>query len=117
MNRSYDYIIYSILSYNYDSHITTKTIDKIKRILKQHSLSYDPERIEYLFTLRNDLQKEISLFHNSKYYIRKDNHGISNMSDFDIDKMKRDYILKYKLLTETDMNDIILISMNLYYLR
>jgi len=115
--QTYDYICFSDLAYEFDSSDLKEAEKKIKRRLKYYKLdNYEQERIEYIRELKNDLYKEISLQSKSKYF-NKSNSKYADFTDFNVEKMKSDYMKKYKEINSSDMYGILNFAIYLYHLR
>ena len=107
--QTYDYICFSDLAYEFDSSDLKEAEKKIKRRLKYYKLdNYEQQRIEYIRELKDDLYKEISLQSKSKY---------ADFTDFNVEKMKSDYMKKYKEINSSDMYGILNFAIYLYHLR
>ena len=115
--QSYDFICFSDLAYEFDFSNQKEAEKKIKRKLKYHNLAeYNQERIDYIRVLKNDLYKEIRQETKSKYY----NYSKSNyaeFTDFDITRMKVDYLNKYEIINDSDMLAILNLAIYLYHMR
>ena len=89
---------------------------KIIRKLKYYNLGkFDLEKVEYLRTIKNDLFSEISKSTKSKYF--KNSKGLANMTDFNLEKLLKEYSLKYEKIEKEDLSTMINYSIYLYYMR
>jgi len=115
---TYDLVCCTTLIYEFDFSDIKETNQKIKRKLKYHKLGdFDQIRIDYLRSLKNELQTEIYLYNKSKYYKKSTNSKYSDLADFNTDLMVADYIDKYNKVSKSDMYGIINYAIYLYYLR
>ena len=115
--QSYDFICFTDLAYEFDFSDTKEAEKKIKRRLKYYNLGeYDQERVDYIRELKNDLYKEISLGTKSKYF-NKSKSNYADLADFDIERMKSDFIEKYEKIESSNMIGILNYAIYLYHLR
>lgn len=115
--ETYDYICFSDLAYELDYSEPKEIEKKIKRRLKYYNLGeYEQERIDYIRKLKNDLYQEISLESKSKYY-KKSASNFTELNDFDIEKMKSDFLKKYNKIDSSDMDRILNFAVYLYHIR
>ena len=115
---SYNFICCTTLIDEFDFSEIKRTNQKIKRKLKYYKLGdYDQIHIDYLRSLKNELQDEIHLYNKSKYYQKKNKSKYADLGDFDTDLMVNDYVEKYDKVSKSDMYGIINFAIYLYYLR
>ena len=115
--QTYDLICFTDLAYEFDFSDKKEAENKIKRRLKYYKLgNYNQERIEYIRVLKNDLYAEISLETKSKYF-QKSKSNYADLEDYKFEKMKIDYLKKYDLISENDMNEILNFAIYLYHMR
>ena len=104
------------LAYEFDVSEKKEIEAKIKRKLKYYNLGkFDLEKVEYLRTIKNDLFSEISKSTKSKYF--KNSKGLANMTDFNLEKLIKEYSLKYEKIEKEDLSTMINYSIYLYYMR
>lgn len=114
---TYDYICFSDLAYEFDFSELKEAETKIKRKLKYHKLGkYDQERVNYIRELKNDLFKEIRLQTKSRYF-NPSKSNYAEFTDFNVEKMKLDYLKKYKEVSDSDMVGILNFAVYLYHMR
>ena len=114
--HTYDTICFMELTYEFDVSEKKEIEAKIKRKLKYYNLGkFDLERVEYLRIIKNDLFLEISKNTKSKYF--KNSKGFANMSDFNLEKLYKDYSEKYNKIEKGDLLTMINYSIYLYYMR
>lgn len=115
--QTYDYICFGDLAYEFAFSDPKEAEKKIKRRLKYYRLgNYDQERVDYIRELKNDLYKEISLQSKSKYF-NKSKSNYADLSDFNMEKMKTDYLKEYVKIDSSDMIRILNFTIYLYHLR
>jgi glycerol-3-phosphate cytidylyltransferase-like family protein len=115
--QSYDYVCFGDLAYEFDFSDLKEAEKKIKRKLKYYRLEkYDQERIDYVRELKNDLFKEISLQTKSKYF-NQSRSNYADFTDFDYEKMKKDYLKKFEKISDSDMSRILNFAIYLYHMR
>ena len=115
--QTYDYICFSDLAYEFDFSDLKEAEKKIKRRLKYYKLgNYEQERIEYIRELKNDLYREITLQSKSRYF-NKSKSNYAEFTDFNIEKMKSDFLEKYKKINSSDMYGILNFAIYLYHMR
>ena len=115
--QTYDFICFSDLAYEFDFLGSEEAEKKIKRRLKYYQLGkYNQDRVDYIRNLKNDLQKEISLGSKSKYF-EKSKSNYADLADYKFDRMKKDYLKKYNLISESDMSGILNFAIYLYHMR
>ena len=115
--QTYDYICFSDLAYEFDFSDPQEAEKKIKRKLKYHNLgNYEQERVEYIRGLKNELYNEISLHSKSKYF-NKGKSNFAEFTDFNIEKMKCEYLEKYEKVNDSDMAGILNFAIYLYHMR
>lgn len=116
-NQSYDYICFGDLAYEFDFSDLKEAEKKIKRRLKYYNLgSYNQERVDYIRELKNDLYREFSHQTRSKYF-HKANSTFAELADFDLEKMKTDFCIKYDKIASSDMYGFLNLAVYLYHLR
>ncbi|CAN5784399.1 hypothetical protein BH11BAC7_BH11BAC7_17630 [soil metagenome] len=116
-DHSYDYTCFMELVYEFDATQKEKIEKKIRQKLKYHKLgAYDAERVEYIRTLKNDLQAEIGLYKNSEYY-SKSASEFTVMADFNMVQMTADYSARYNKIEAKDMTAIIGFALYYFYER
>ncbi len=114
---TYDYICFTNLAYEHHPTEYQETERKIKSRLKYYELEdYDQERIDYIRKLKNDLKDEIALGARSKYY-EKIICEVTDLKDYQLENMKSDFLKKYHLISEKDMEAILNFAIYLYHLR
>jgi hypothetical protein len=105
------------LAYEFDVTEYRETERKIKRRLKYYELEdYNQERIDYIRKLKNDLKGEIDLGAQSKYF-EKSISELTDLKDYQLENMKSDFLKKYHLINEKDIEAILNFAIYLYYLR
>jgi len=115
--QTYDFICFGDLAYEFDFSDLKEAEKKIKRRLKYYKLgSYDQERVEYIRGLKNELKKEISLGSKSQYF-QKSKSNYADLADYKFEKMKKDFLMKYNLISESDMAGILNFAIYLYHMR
>ena len=115
--QTYDYICFSDLAYEFDFPDPKEAEKKIKRKLKYYKLGkYEQERVDYIRELKNDLYGEISLQSKSKYF-NKSKSNFAEFTDFNMGKMKSDFLEKYNEINSSDMSGILNFAIYLYHLR
>jgi len=115
--QTYDYICLSDLAYEFDFSDPKEAEKKIKRRLKYYKLgNYEQERVEYIRELKNDLYKEISLQSKSRYF-NKSKSNYAEFTDFNVEKMKSDFLEKYNEINSSDMYGILNFAIYLYHMR
>ena len=115
--QTYDFICFSSLLYELSDSESVITEKKIKRLLRYYGLGpYQQERIDLIRAIKEDLRKEFSLRAKSQYFVDSENE-LDEMEDFELDKMKSDYLKKYKSISDTDMMEFLKSAIYLYYLR
>jgi replicative superfamily II helicase len=116
--NTYDLICGTTLVWEFDISEIKETNQKIKRKLKYYKLGdFDPDRVENLRNLKNELKTEIRLYQKSKYYQKSNNSKYSDLADFDTDLMVSDFVEKYDKVSKSDMYGIINYAIYLYYLK
>ena len=114
--HTYDTICFMELAYVFDVSEKKEIEAKIIRKLKYYNLGkFDLEKVEYLRTIKNDLFSEISKSTKSKYF--KNSKGLANMTDFNLEKLLKEYSLKYEKIEKEDLSTMINYSIYLYYMR
>ena len=114
--HTYDTICFMELAYEFDVSEKKEIEAKIIRKLKYYNLGkFDLEKVEYLRTIKNDLFSEISKSTKSKYF--KNSKGFANMTDFNLEKLLKEYSLKYEKIEKEDLSTMINYSIYLYYMR
>ena len=83
--ETYDFICFSELAYEWDASAKKNTETKIRKRLRSINQGYDPQRIDYIRSLRNDLYNEISLSDRSEYFT-KSTIEYADLADFRIIK-------------------------------
>jgi len=115
--QTYDYICFGDLAYEFDFSEHKEAEKKIKRKLKYYGLGkYEQERIEYVRELKNDLFKEIRLQTKSKFF-NPSKSNFAEFTDFNYEKMKKDYLNKFEKISDSDMSQILNFAIYLYHLR
>jgi hypothetical protein len=66
--------------------------------------------------LKNDFYAEISSGAKSKYF-QKSKSNYADLEDYKFEKMKMDYLKKYEVISENDMNGILNFAIYLYHMR
>jgi hypothetical protein len=114
---NYDIASFRILAYEFDGDDHADAEIKIKRKLKRDNLgAYDQMRIDYLRSLKDELQNEIGLFGESRYFIGPVG-PLAALADFDSRQMLADYGRKYAEIKQNDLAGFIGFALYLYYLR
>ncbi|MCR9263103.1 MAG: hypothetical protein NXH86_03040 [Flavobacteriaceae bacterium] len=114
---TYDYVCFGDLAYEFDFSDLKEAEQKIKRKLKYYGLGkYDQERIEYVRKLKNDLFREIGLQSKSKFF-NPSKSNFAEFTDFDSEKMKKDYLDRYDKISDSDMSRILNFAIYLYHMR
>ena len=114
---TYDFACFSVLAYEFNINESKETEKKIKQRLKYYSLgNYDQDRINYIRALRNDLYNELTKFQKSEYYVGSTGK-FADFNNFNLEKMKQDYLDKYPKISNHDMGGIIGFALYLFYLR
>jgi len=115
--ENFDTICFSFLVYEFDFDDPKETEKKIKRKLKRSIKEpYDQNRVDYIRSLKNELQKEISKHIKSSYYLMP--HGkYAAIEDFNTDKIIEDYTVKYPDITKEKMAGFLNFAIYVYYLR
>jgi hypothetical protein len=115
---TYDFVCCTTLIDEFNFSDIKKTNQKIKRKLKYYKLGdFNQTRIDYLRSLKNELQTEIHLYNKSEYYQKSNQSKYSDLADFNTNLMVTDYIEKYDKVSKSDMCGIINYAIYLYYLR
>ena len=115
--QTYDFICFTDLAYEFDFAKKNETEKKIKRRLKYYKLGdYNQERVDYLRLLKNVLFSEISSGTKSKYF-HKSKSNYADLNDFDLVRMRQDYINKYDKIDRNDMDGLINFAIYLYHMR
>jgi hypothetical protein len=114
---TYDLICFSELAHEWDSSRKEEIEKRIRRRLKYYDLdNYNEEKVDYIRVLRNELFEELSLKNKSKYYIETNSHYVG-LKDFDVERMKIDYLEKYNRLNVGDLLKILNFAIHVFYLR
>ncbi|MDP9033402.1 MAG: hypothetical protein M3O50_01230 [Myxococcota bacterium] len=114
---SYEEACFRVLAYEIDGDDAARTDRSIRRKLARDKLGpYSQARVDYIRSLKNDLQKEIRLYHRSQYYL-KSTGPVASTDDFDFDKMVHDYAILYPDLGRKAIAGMIAFALYLYYLR
>lgn len=115
--RTYDFVCFTDLAYEFDISGKKEIEKKIKRRLKYHKLGdYHQDRVDYIRQLKNDLYSEISQAAKSKYF-RKSDSIYADLADFAIDQMTADYFEKYNKVNKDELKGMINFAVYLYHLR
>jgi hypothetical protein len=115
--ESYDTVCFRILAYEFETDDPKDFDKKVRRKLKSSGLgAYAPERVAVIRALKNDLQAEIQKFDRSKYFVSTKG-PYANSTDFDVDKIARDYSRRYPSIATDDMRGIVSFAIYIYYLR
>ncbi|AOP36323.1 hypothetical protein A0128_20095 [Leptospira tipperaryensis] len=114
---SYDLICFGDLAYEFDSSEKKKIEKKIRRRLKYYALGeFDPDRVEYIRKLKDELREEFRNYQSSKYY--KGATGMySDTKDFDFESFLHEYQAMFPKILPDEMARILHFSIYLYYLR
>jgi len=114
---TYTYICFTDLAYEFNFSEKQETEKKIKRRLKYYKKEiYNQDKIEYIRNLKNDLYQEISKGSKSKYF-QKPKSKYADLSDYNIEKMTKDYLVKYDKITNEDLINCINFAVYLYHMR
>ena len=109
-------LILSELAYEFDSDIPRVTDLKIRRALRRRGLGFDPELVNRLRDLKNDLQSELRRPEQSDYFLGY--HGAySSSQDFDVERLTADCIRRYPQLPPTEIEHFVPFALYLYSLR
>lgn len=112
---TYDYAIFSVLVYEPGPELSKRAVIKIKRKLKYYSLGkYDEKRVAYIWKLINEVYCEIMLRNKSTYYHKSDSEYAA-LNDYDFPRMKGDYLVKYPLIADRDIGDMLRFSIHIFY--
>ena len=105
------------LAYEFPFSDKAEAEAKIRTRLRRKKLGpFDPQRINLLRRLKDDLQKEISKFEKSIYFTyRHDKY--CDMQDFDIPRLTRKMIERYPLIPKKEIENFVPFCVLLYYLK
>jgi hypothetical protein len=116
-SKSYDYILFSKLLYEFSHSDKSETEKKIKQSLKYYKLDpYNQERVDYIRQFKNDLCTEISKIDRSRYY-KKTPSVYAEMEDFNVQQMTEDFHNTYHKLDKQELRGMIGYAIYLYYQR
>lgn len=116
-DKSYDYTCFNDLAYEFDFSNPKETEIKIKQKLKYYNLGkYKQQRVDYIRLLKNNLFKEIRKETKSKYF-KSSKSSYAEFTDFDLKRMKIDYLNQYDKINDSDMSAILNLAIYLYHMR
>jgi hypothetical protein len=105
------------LAYEFPFSNKAEAETKIKRRLKRKKLgNYDPERINLLRALKDELQQEISKGEKSAWFTHRHDHRYVDMRDFNIDQLAKRMIKRYPHVPKKEINHFVPFCVFLYYL-
>jgi hypothetical protein len=76
-----------------------------------------PRADELLRRFKDEMRAEIGRSHRSKYYIRTSKSGYAEMTDFDTERMTKEYSAAYPELRSEDVSGFITFAVYLYHMR
>jgi hypothetical protein len=114
---TYESTALDVLVYEFPFSDKAAAEAKIKRRLQRKKLgAYDPERIDLLRRLKDELQEEISKFEKSSYFTHR-HDTYCDMRDFDVPRLTKDMITRYPQIPEEEIENFAPFCVFLYYLR
>jgi hypothetical protein len=115
--ETYDDVLFGILALEFAGDEAVEAERKIGRKLRRLGLGpYDQARVDYVRSLRNDLEKEIKLYGKSKYYLGS-SAPTASPDDFDYERLVAAFRGKYQEIALVDMRTIVTFAIYAYYLR
>jgi hypothetical protein len=114
--KSADWVILEVLAYEFSDEPREST-RKIRRRLRYHGLGpYQQERVDLLRRFKNDIEREITQAHRSRYYLGNTS-GYSAMEDFDCERLARDFSESYPEIPLLELRGFIGFAIYLFYMR
>ena len=110
-----------VLVYEFSFSNKAESDEKIKRRLRRKKLGkFDPDRINLLRLLKDELQKEIGRFAKSRYYIgptdRKQRlRKYVEVGDFDIPRLTADMSARYPAVPKKEIKWFVPFSVFVYH--
>jgi hypothetical protein len=115
--ETYDDVLFGILALEFAGDEPAEAERKIRRKLRRLGLGpYDQGRVDYVRSLRNDLEKEIKLYDKSTYYLAP-SAPTASPDDFDYERLVAGFCGKYREISLFDMRTIVTFAIYAYYLR
>ncbi|PJZ52106.1 hypothetical protein [Leptospira adleri] len=115
--QTYDFICFSDLAYEFDVGERKKIESKIRKRLKYHGLGkFDPDRVEIIRKLKDQLREEFRDYKSSKHY-RGGTGPYCDPKDFDFESFLQEYRSRFPEIALAEMEDILHFAIYLYYLR
>ena len=106
-----------VLVYEFPFSNKAEAEAKIKRRLRRKKLGpYDPERIDGLRRLKDELQEEISKGEQSGYFTGHHDY-YCDMRDFDVPRLTREMIERYPRIPKEEIETFVPFCVFIYYLR
>ena len=106
-----------MLVYEFDFDDRVESNRKIKRKLRYHGLgTYAQDRVDLLRALKDEVQREIDLGQNSRYFVGPPGK-YSSMNDFDIDSMAADLAKAFPTVPKDELVGFLGFAVYAYYLR
>jgi hypothetical protein len=114
---TYESEVLGVLAYEFPFSDKAEVEAKIRGRLKRKKLGpYDPERIDLLRRLKDELQEEISRCEKSGYFTL--HHGkYCDMRDFDVPRLTMDMIERYPQIPKEEVENFVPFCVFNYYLR
>jgi hypothetical protein len=110
-----------VLVYEFSFSDKAESDEKIKRRLRRKKLgNFDPDRINLLRLLKDELQKEIARFAKSSYYIgpadrKKRLRKYVEVSDFDIPRLTADMSARFSAIPKKEIKWFVPFSVFVYH--
>jgi len=106
------------LAYEFPFSDKAEAEKKIQGRLKRKKLGkYDPERINLLRRLKDELQEEISRGEKSAWFTCRRDIKYVDMRDFNIDQLTKAMIERYPEVPKREIKNFVPFCVFLYYLR
>ena len=114
---TYEGVALGVLAYEFPFSDKAEAEAKIKGRLTRKKLgAYDPERINWLRQLKDELQEEISKGEKSSYFTHHHDY-YCDMRDFDVPRLTKEMIERYRQIPAEEIESFVAFCVFNYYLR
>ena len=119
LSNDCEYTVFCFIDLIYErSEEDRASVEKrLKGKLKRRDLPYKQELLDMLRILRNELAQELDFNKGTSVYRLPVYTGYANLSNFDIDRMLKDYQPKYPHLQKETLEHFIETAIYFFYIR
>jgi len=115
--QPYDYICFTSLVHELETSFKKSIEIKIRKRLKYYGAGpYDPERVDKIRSLKEEIRTELNSPESSLFFNKKGSE-YAELKDFNVEKMAEHYSKKYNFIDKDVMIGMINFAVYLYYLR